>query len=146
MEQMLRFCRGELRPRYFQVQTEALLGGSSSAALARSRGTPPCLRTLSVASVPTAAQAPLVHQAFESQAAACPAARCLCTDDASMSYGDVASASAALAARLTEAGAGPGAPVGIMLDRGFGMVVAMLAALRAGAAYVGLDPSFPAAR
>ena len=41
---------------------------------------------------------------------------------------------------------GPGHLVGICLDRGTDMMVALLAVLKAGAAYVPLDPGYPAAR
>lgn len=87
-----------------------------------------------------------MHRAFAAQAAAQPAACCLSTDDASLSYAEVAAAADALAARLAAAGAGVGAPVGIMLERGCGVVITMLAALQAGAAYVALDTSYPADR
>ena len=51
-----------------------------------------------------------------------------------------------LARLLRRHGAGPGSRVGIALDRSAEMVVAVLAALKAGAAYVPLDPSYPAER
>ncbi|WP_394836377.1 amino acid adenylation domain-containing protein [Pendulispora rubella] len=51
-----------------------------------------------------------------------------------------------LAGHLVQAGAGPSAPVAIHLERGVDQVVAVLAALKAGAAYVPLSPSAPPAR
>ncbi|HEX8905139.1 MAG TPA: non-ribosomal peptide synthetase, partial [Longimicrobiaceae bacterium] len=47
---------------------------------------------------------------------------------------------------LVRLGAGPEARVGVCLERGPDMVVALLAVLKAGAAYLPLDPAYPAAR
>lgn len=51
-----------------------------------------------------------------------------------------------LAAWLLRNNAGPGSLVGIYMDRSLEMLIAVLGVLKAGAAYVPLDPSFPAAR
>ncbi|MEV0563520.1 amino acid adenylation domain-containing protein [Dactylosporangium sp. NPDC050588] len=61
-----------------------------------------------------------------------------------MTYAQLWDASGRLAGALREAGA-PGI-VGVCLPRGPEAVVAMLAAWRAGAAYLPLDPSYPPAR
>ncbi|WP_059413921.1 non-ribosomal peptide synthetase [Cupriavidus basilensis] len=52
----------------------------------------------------------------------------------------------ALAARLPALGLRRGAPVGLLLPRGGELVLALLAVLRAGGAYLPLDPSWPAPR
>jgi natural product biosynthesis luciferase-like monooxygenase protein len=52
----------------------------------------------------------------------------------------------ALAQRLAAAGARTGALVGVHLERGFDLVVAVLAVQRAGAAYLPLDPEYPSER
>jgi len=44
------------------------------------------------------------------------------------------------------AGVGPGAFVGICVERSFEMVVGLLAILKAGAASIALDPGYPAER
>ena len=51
-----------------------------------------------------------------------------------------------LAAWLIRNGAGPGSLVGIYMDRSLEMLVAMLGVMKAGAAYVPLDPMFPPVR
>lgn len=64
----------------------------------------------------------------------------------SLSRDELAEQSERLAAWLIRHNAGPGALVGIYMDRSLEMLVAMLGVLKAGAAYVPLDPMFPAAR
>ncbi|MBN2631865.1 MAG: amino acid adenylation domain-containing protein [Rhodobacteraceae bacterium] len=64
-------------------------------------------------------------------------------DDGGLDYSTLAARAEALAAALTEAGAGPGQIVAICLPRSPDFVVAMLAILRVGAAFLPLDPSYP---
>ncbi|MFJ3566881.1 non-ribosomal peptide synthetase [Streptomyces diastaticus] len=66
--------------------------------------------------------------------------------DGATSYGELARRVHALARTLRESGVGRGDLVGVLSGRRAAMVVAMLAAHTAGAAYVPLDPDFPAAR
>ncbi|MFF7454507.1 amino acid adenylation domain-containing protein [Kitasatospora sp. NPDC008115] len=66
--------------------------------------------------------------------------------DTRLSRGELAGASGALAARLAAAGVRRGDLVAFCLPRGPHAVVAMLAAWRAGAGYLPLDPEYPAAR
>jgi non-ribosomal peptide synthetase component F len=61
-------------------------------------------------------------------------------------YTDLSRRADTIAARLAQAGAGPGTLVGLSLERTPWMVAAMLAVLRTGAAYLPLDPGFPPAR
>jgi non-ribosomal peptide synthetase component F len=68
------------------------------------------------------------------------AVRC---DERVLSYRELDDAAAALAARLQERGATPGSLVAILLDRSADMVVAALGVLKAGCAYVPLDPAAP---
>ncbi|MFF8433571.1 amino acid adenylation domain-containing protein [Streptomyces bacillaris] len=66
--------------------------------------------------------------------------------DGVTSYGELARRVHALARTLGESGVGRGDLVGVLSGRRADMIVAMLAAHTAGAAYVPLDPDFPAAR
>ena len=51
-----------------------------------------------------------------------------------------------LAAQLRAAGVGPEAVVGVFVDRSLEMIVALLGVLKAGGAYLPLDPAFPQER
>ncbi|GAA0989358.1 hypothetical protein GCM10009555_073150 [Acrocarpospora macrocephala] len=68
-----------------------------------------------------------------------------CGDD-SLTYAELAERSDALAGRLRELGAGADTRIGICLEQSVEVAVAVLAVLKAGAAYVPLDPAQPAAR
>ncbi|MDA4896050.1 AMP-binding protein, partial [Streptomyces sp. MS2A] len=61
-------------------------------------------------------------------------------------YAELERASAVVAARLRESGVGPDSVVGLCLPRGALMAVAMLGVLRAGGAWLALDPSYPVER
>jgi amino acid adenylation domain-containing protein len=92
------------------------------------------------------ARAPeLVHQLEAGFAAHGDA---LAVEDArgALSYGQLHARVRSLAARLQARGAGPGDRIAVCLERGTDLVVALLAVLRTGAAYVPLDPNYPAER
>lgn len=72
--------------------------------------------------------------------------RALSCSGVTMSYGELAKAAEALAAYLAHLGVTSGELIGICLQRQVEMVVAMLATIRLGAAYVPLDPAFPRER
>ena len=61
-------------------------------------------------------------------------------------YADLRRGASALATRLAAAGAGPGQPVAILLERSTESVTAVLAAWSVGAYFVPLDPDHPPAR
>ncbi|BCU75555.1 amino acid adenylation domain-containing protein [Luteolibacter sp. LG18] len=63
-----------------------------------------------------------------------------------LTYADLETQSTALAARLQAAGVKRGDLVGIHLERSTAMVTGLLAILKCGAAYVPMDPAFPAER
>ncbi|MFE3514982.1 amino acid adenylation domain-containing protein [Streptomyces sp. NPDC059166] len=75
-----------------------------------------------------------------------PAATALRGSAGSLDYAALWAGSGRLAQRLTAEGVRPGDTVGILLPRGPQAVVSMLAAWRAGAAYLPLDPGYPATR
>ncbi len=87
-----------------------------------------------------------VHGLFTAQVARTPdkvAVRC---GSQTLSYSQLDLASAKLAARLHSLGVKPGVMIGLFVDRSVEMVVGLLGILKAGAAYVPMDPAFPAER
>lgn len=66
--------------------------------------------------------------------------------DGDVTYSQLRARAHLLAAELAARGVGPGDRVGICVDRGARTLVAMLAVLYRGAAYVPLDPGLPAGR
>ena len=79
---------------------------------------------------------------IEAQMRATPDAPALVFGDTRLSYAELDTLSAALARRLASRGIGPGAVVGVALPRSVALIVALLGVLRAGAAYVPLDPDY----
>ncbi|MFJ2703709.1 amino acid adenylation domain-containing protein [Streptomyces sp. NPDC087428] len=80
------------------------------------------------------------------QAALRPRRTAVVASDGRLTFGDLLADTEHLARRIREAGAGRGDRVAVALPRTTGHVVALLAVLRAGAVYVPLDPTHPAAR
>jgi amino acid adenylation domain-containing protein/non-ribosomal peptide synthase protein (TIGR01720 family) len=70
----------------------------------------------------------------------------LAPDGAQLSYAELADRVEMLAAVLVGRGAGPGRTVAVCLPRDAGLLVTLLAVQRTGAAYLPLDPDFPAER
>jgi amino acid adenylation domain-containing protein len=83
---------------------------------------------------------------FEAQAAATPDAVALAFADASVSYADLASRANRLARWLVAEGVGPESVVAVLADRGVDLVVALLAVLTAGGAYLPVEPECPPGR
>jgi amino acid adenylation domain-containing protein len=92
------------------------------------------------------AVAPAVHHQVERHAALSPQALAVCRGAQRLTYGELDAQADHLAWQLRRAGAGQDAPVALWLERSPELVVATLAALKAGAAYLPLDPAWPAAR
>jgi amino acid adenylation domain-containing protein len=86
-----------------------------------------------------------LHELFEAQVRRAPEATALISNQARVSYSELNTRTNQLAHHLAEYGV-EGEAVGIYLDRGVEMVVALLAVLKAGGAYTMLDPQFPADR
>lgn len=66
--------------------------------------------------------------------------------DRTFTYRELDDRSTRLAGRLLSGGLRPGENVGICLDRGVGVVVAMLGVIKAGGAYLSIDAGYPASR
>ncbi|MFI9526064.1 amino acid adenylation domain-containing protein [Micromonospora rosaria] len=87
-----------------------------------------------------------VTDLVQRHAAATPDRVALICDGRPMSYGEFDAEANRLARHLVTTGVRRGDVVGVLLDRGLTMAVAVLAVLKAGAAYALLDPEFPDAR
>ncbi len=87
-----------------------------------------------------------LHHLIEQQAALNPQALALDDGSARLSHAQLNARANRLARWLRAQGAGPDCAVGVALERTVQLPVALLAVLKAGAAYVPLDPEFPAER
>jgi amino acid adenylation domain-containing protein len=96
-----------------------------------------------------------VHELIERQASARPDALAVECDGLGeqrgqqprrLSYGELRERANRVAHELRSLGVGPGTLVGVYLDRSVELVVGLLGVLKAGAAYVPLDPEFPPER
>ncbi len=83
---------------------------------------------------------------FEKQAAATPDAVALWFRGETLSYADLNARANQLAHALIARGVGPGDVVGIYMEKSFDPITALLGVLKAGAAYLPLDPALPAER
>ncbi|MFI9626620.1 amino acid adenylation domain-containing protein [Streptomyces sp. NPDC052042] len=88
----------------------------------------------------------LIHELFAEQAARTPDAPALADRTTTLTYAELDRHANRLAQHLVGLGAGPGRVVGMLVERGTEATVVMLAVLKAGGAFVPLDPQYPAAR
>jgi amino acid adenylation domain-containing protein len=87
-----------------------------------------------------------LHELFEAQAARTPEATAFLSESGNVSYRDLNCRANQLARYLLSQGAGPESFVGVCLERSPEGVVALLGALKAGAAFLPLDPGYPRER
>ena len=87
-----------------------------------------------------------IHELFEWQAARRPEALAVRGQGATLSYGELERRANRLARALRRLGVGAETRVGLCVERSPEMVVALLGILKAGAAYVPLDPGHPGER
>lgn len=87
-----------------------------------------------------------LHELVEEQARRAPDRIAVVSEGERLSYGDLERRADELAARLRERGAGPEARIALLMERSASLVVGILGILKAGAAYVPIDPAYPAAR
>jgi amino acid adenylation domain-containing protein len=87
-----------------------------------------------------------VHEQVAARVAERPDAVALRCEARELSYADLDSLIQGLSRRLRQQGVGPGSIVALCVDRSPELVATLLAVLELGAAYVPLDPAYPAAR
>ncbi len=88
----------------------------------------------------------LIHQMFESQSVQTPDAIAVTFKGEQLTYQELNQKANQLAHYLQSLGVKPETLVGICIERSLEMVVALLAVLKAGGAYIPLDPSYPTDR
>ncbi|MBC3843031.1 amino acid adenylation domain-containing protein [Streptacidiphilus sp. 4-A2] len=87
-----------------------------------------------------------LHRLYEQAAAAHADRTALVCGEDQLTYAELNGRANRLARTLVDRGVRRGDLVGVALDRSIDLVVALLAVLKAGAAYVPIDPAFPAER
>ncbi|MER7466102.1 non-ribosomal peptide synthetase [Streptomyces sp. NPDC097981] len=87
-----------------------------------------------------------IHAAFEDAARRDPDAVAVEAGGRATTYGELDGRANLLAATLAETGVGPESLVGVCVERSADLLVALLAVLKRGAAFVPLDPALPAPR
>ncbi|KAA3617202.1 MAG: amino acid adenylation domain-containing protein [Calditrichaeota bacterium] len=87
-----------------------------------------------------------VHEIFEEQVEKNPDNIALVFEEAKMTYRELNKKSNKLANYLVKIGIKPGDLVGLTVERDLDMVIALIGILKAGAAYVPLDPAYPVER
>jgi hypothetical protein len=87
-----------------------------------------------------------IQQVFEQQVERTPDAIALVGESASLTYSELNEKANQLARFLRKSGVAAGDRVAVSLNRSLEVIVSLLAILKAGAAYVPVDPSYPASR
>ena len=92
------------------------------------------------------AQSHLIHELFEAQVKRTPRAIAVRFEDEQLTYEELNERSNQLAHYLQAHGVEPETLVGIYMERSLEMVVGLFGVLKAGGAYLPLDPTYPTAR
>jgi len=87
-----------------------------------------------------------IHTMFEQQAERTPDKVAVVCENEQLTYAELNQRANRLAWRLRSAGAAPEAPVAVCMEPSLEMIVSLLGILKAGAAYLPLDPSYPLQR
>lgn len=87
-----------------------------------------------------------INELFEEKAATHPDNVAVVLDGQQLTYRELNKKANQLARVLQEKGAGPDVLIGIMTERSIEMIISMVAVLKAGSAYVPIDPAYPSER
>ncbi|MFE2442996.1 amino acid adenylation domain-containing protein [Streptomyces sp. NPDC059426] len=102
--------------------------------------------TAALSTMPNGDGAATLTELFEARVRECPEAPAVSLGADTLTYAELNTRANALARLLVARGAGPGRFVGLVLPRSIDLVVALLAVVKSGAAYVPIDPAYPADR
>ena len=87
-----------------------------------------------------------LHELFEQQVERTPESPAVCFEEQCLTFGELNRRANQLARHLRQSDCDREARIGIMMERGVEMIVAVFAVLKAGYAYVPLDPANPSQR
>jgi amino acid adenylation domain-containing protein len=87
-----------------------------------------------------------LHQLFEAQTQRTPDATAVIFENQQLTYRELDERANQLAHHLAARGAGPDKLVGLCVERSLDLIIGLLGILKAGAAYVPMDPVFPRER
>jgi amino acid adenylation domain-containing protein len=90
--------------------------------------------------------APCLHQIFEEQVKQTPEATAVSFEGRTLSFAELNRRANQLAHRLIPLGVGPEVLVAICMERSLDLPIALMAVLKAGGAYLPLDPAYPRER
>jgi amino acid adenylation domain-containing protein len=88
----------------------------------------------------------VLHELFEQQVQRTPEATAVVFEDQALTYAELNARANQLARHLRHSAIGPDQLVGICVERSLEMVVGLLGVLKAGGAYLPMDPTYPAER
>ena len=94
----------------------------------------------------TPGRGPCLHQLFEAQVERTPEAIALVYEEQQLTYAELNQRANQLAHHLQSLGVSPGSFVAVCLRPSLELIVALLGVLKAGAAYLPLDPAYPQER
>ena len=95
---------------------------------------------------PAPAAEKCVHEAFQQQVECAPDSVAVVSEEQQLTYRELNVRANQLAHYLRRLGVGPEVPVGICVERSVETVVGLLGVVKAGGAYLPLDPDYPAQR
>ncbi len=87
-----------------------------------------------------------IHHLFAQQAARTPEAKAVAYEGTYLTYSELNRRANQLAHHLQKLGVGPETLIGICLEKSLDLIVAVLGTLKAGGAYIPIDPDYPAER
>lgn len=87
-----------------------------------------------------------LHELFEQQVRQTPQATAVVFEHTALTYQELNQQATELASRLQQRGVGPEVLVGLCVERSLEMIVGLLGILKAGGAFVPLDPTYPQER
>lgn len=88
----------------------------------------------------------LLHELFTAQVRRTPDAPAIISNERTLSYQELDSLTSSLAAAIGELGPEPNTLIAVVMDKGWEQIVAALAILKAGAAFLPVDPALPQER